>query len=251
VNGIESRRRLVWLGLGLALFLVGAGRADYPESFKEGIRSRDFHDWPKMVAAMRQAIAQQPQATGENVRIYGNYVAPYLPQYFLGLGLFRQGDWLEAAKAFREAQAQGTVRGLNRGRLEFFQEVCSRHLEATGQRAPSPPRPPRTSLPAANPVPPDPPNPVHKEPKEVLLKALDDAEREARKWLKQGDNLVRDLKTRGGVDPDLLAVAESRIRNASFLLDGCRREGDLDGVQRARDDAHAACEILDEMVKGR
>ena len=254
MNGIERGRRPVWLGLGLALFLAGAGRADYLQSFKAGIRAKDFRQWPQMVAAMRDAAAQQPQATGENVPIYGNYVVPYLPQYFLGVGLVRQGEWLEAAKAFQEAQAQGTVRGLNRGRMEFFQEVCSRRLEAMGQRAPSPPRVPRPPAASApgNPTNPTAPvvEPVGKSG-DVIRRALDKADRDGRDWLKRGETLVRDLKTRGGVDPDLMAVAESRFRNASFLLDGCRREGDLAGVERARDNARAAWEILDEMAKGR
>jgi len=230
--------------VGLALVLAGAGRADYLESFKAGIRAKNFHQWPQLVSAMRQAIAQQPQATGENVPIYSNYVVQYLPHYFLGLGLFRQGEWLEAAKAFQEAQAQGTVRGLYRGRMEFFQEVCSRHLEGTRQM-PLPVPPAR-----ANPVRPNPPPPVQK-PIEVVRDALDKAEHEGRDWLKRGANLVRDLKAKGRTDPDLLAVAESRLQTADFQLDGCRREGDLEGVERARDNAHAAYEILDELVKGR
>jgi hypothetical protein len=251
VIGKASGRTSFWSGLGLALFLASAGWADYPESFKAGIRAKDFHQWPAVVSAMRQAIALQPRATGENVRIYGNYVAPYIPHYFLGLGLFRQGDWSGAARAFREAQAQGTVRGLYRARMEFFQEVCSRHLEGSRQTVAPPPsvssRPVRPDPAGAYSPSPDPPP----KPGEVLKEALDKAAREGREWLKRGEGLLRELKANRRADPDLLAVAERRLQTASFQLDGCRREGDLEGVERARDDAHAAWEILHELTKGR
>lgn len=257
MNGTGTARRSACLVLGLAFALAAAGRADFPESFKAGIRAKDFGQWPQMVGAMRQAIAQQPRATGENVRIYGNYVAPYIPHYFLGLGLFRQGDWPGAAQAFQEARVQGTVRGLYRARMEFFQEVCSRHLEGSRPTAtPSLPSAPRPA-PQVRPY----PQGRAQQPIEVRREALDQAVRDAHDWLAKGESLVRDLKAKRKADPrsfdrdptrvEMLEVAERRLQAASFQLDGCRREGDLEGAEHARDDAQAAWEILDEQRRGR
>jgi hypothetical protein len=255
VNGMARSCRAAWLGPGLALALAGTALAEYPESFKAGIRAKDFHQWPQVVSAMREAIAHQPQSTGENVRIYGNYVAPYIPHYFLGLGLFRQGDWPGAAKAFQEAQAQGTVRGLYRARMEFFQEVSSQHLERSRQTMPSMPGRSGNANSAPRPRPSlsvraDPSGPAL-QPSEVRRDALDKTVREGRDWLNRGEKLVRDLQAKRRTDPDILTVAEHRLQTASFQLDGCRREGDLEGAERARDDAHAAWEILDDLVRGR
>lgn len=259
IHGTPHKRPVRW-GLVLVIALAGTAWADYPESFKTGMRAVDFHAWSQVAQAMREAIAEQPRATGENVRIYGVRVAPYIPQYFLGLALFRQGDYAGAATALGEAEAQGTVHGLFRGRLEFFQEVCARRLGGT-RPVPTPSRPSPGS--ATSPVSPSPGPPGSgpvQAPAVVRQKAIEEAAREARDWLARGESLVGDLQERHRRDPrkferdptrtDILEVAERRLQAADFLLEGCRKEGDLGGVERARDDAHAAWEMLDELAKG-
>jgi hypothetical protein len=239
----------VCFSLASALALAGAIRADYPESFKAGIRAKDFGRWYEVASAMRQAIAQQSRATGENVRIYGNRVEPYIPHYFLGLALFRQGDWAAAAEAFQEAQKQGTTRGLYHYRMGFYQEVCSRHLE--GLRPSALPRP-RAPSPSVLPVDPGAADPIPRvmRTEEVRREMLEKTEREGREWLKRCTSILRTLKARSRVDPVTLAVAEERLETAAFQLDGCRREGDLEGAARAAESAHLAYETLEDLAKG-
>jgi hypothetical protein len=253
------------LGVVIVLGWGGLGRADYPQSFRDGLRAVDFRDWPRVAAAMRQAIAQQPRSTGENVRVYGTRVVPYIPQYFLGLALYRQGDCDGAVRAFTEAEAQGTVRGIYRARLDIYQDVCAQRI---GRPRPAVPGPPVTIASGSNPPPgasrrTPPPLPSVPSPapdpgpapstQEVRQKALRDAVREGQQWISRGEKLLQDLKKRR-VDPlraENLKIAERRLQEASFRLEGCRLEGDIEGAESARDHAQATWELLEDTAKGR
>lgn len=241
------------LGMALALALASASRADFLQSFRAGIRAVDYHEWRAVEIAMRQAIAKQPRSTGDNVRIYGVRVVPYIPHYFLGLALYRQGDCAAAATALAEAEAQGTVHGLYRARLDFFQDVCAQRL---GRPRPMPTLsspPQRTaSLATADPTPVPPPAAVHQS-------ALEEMVRDARQWIAKCEKLAKTLDERRRADPrkfdrdptraEVLEVARYRMSAAAFRLEGCRREGDLAGAERSRDDAQATWEMLDELAK--
>lgn len=248
--------------LGIVLVLVGAGlgRADYPQSFRDGLRAADFRDWPRVAAAMRQAIAQQPRSTGENVRVYGTRVVPYIPQYFLGLALYRQNDCQGAMEAFTEAEAQGTVRGLYRARLDLYQDVCAQRIGRPRPVSPiasgpsSPPGGSRRTPPPlrSDPLPVPDPGPAPST-QEVRQKALRDAVHDGQEWIRRGEKLLQDLKRRR-VDPrraEDLKIAERRLQEASFRLEGCRLEGDIEGAESARDHAQATWELLEETAKGR
>jgi hypothetical protein len=256
----------VLLTAALAVVFTASGFGGFAESFKAGIRAWDYKDWPEVVAAMRQSIAEKPAATGDYIRIYGTRLVPYIPHYFLGLGLYRQGDYAGARQAFAQAKAQGHVKGVYRSRMELFQAVCSKALErmsvpqgpaappATGNSrpalipggasAPHPPSPPR------RPVLPDPLPPT---PKGVHQKALEEVTREARQSILRGRKLLDELEQRRQSDPQRaveVEVAGERLRTAEFQLRGCLIEGDLAGAEKARDDLQAACELLDEAAKG-
>jgi len=250
-----------------ALLVAGTLQADYLGSFEAGLRALDFHDWRQMAAAMSQAIAEQPPVTVESVRFYGMRRVPYIPHYFLGLGLFRQGDYAGAAAALAEAAAQGRVHGIFRARMEFFQEVCALRLgkpwpppsparPPLARSSPKPP-PPSHSPAGASPQPPDPV--LILEPGQQRRKALEESVQEGRQWISRGKTLMHSLAERRRRNPrdfdrdparaDVIAVAERRLQSASFQLEGCWREGDLEGAENARDDAHATWEMLDELAK--
>jgi hypothetical protein len=253
-------RRIVRLGLVLAWATAAAGRADAPASYKDGVRAADFGDWGQVADTMRQAIAEQPRSTGENVRIYGMQMAPYVPHYYLGLALYRQGDFAGADAAFAQAEAQGTTRGILRARLDLYRDVCAQRLGRSRDRGPRPPAAAqritaKPTAPPSSPVITQKPPALPSTPLEVRNKALEAAVREGTEWSAKGEKLIRSLEAQPRAqDPNhaaTLAVARSRLRNAAFRLEGARREGDVDGVERARDDARAAWEVLDELSKSR
>jgi tetratricopeptide (TPR) repeat protein len=92
---------------------------------------------------------------------------------------------------------------------------------------------------------------------EVRQQQLSKVSREAEELLRRGRELAAKLEQRRHAgatafrrDPDLaeeLAAANRLLSSASFRLEGSRREGDLDGVERARDQAEAACQVLKEL----
>lgn len=61
------------------------------ELFNVALRAQDFKDWKKSAELLERALKKQPE-NGELVRRYGTIYAEYLPNYYIGLALFHQGD---------------------------------------------------------------------------------------------------------------------------------------------------------------
>jgi hypothetical protein len=269
--------RPLWLAVALALAVSSPVLGDAPQSFKDGIRAFDYGKWPELVSAMRRAIAEQPRATGDNVKIYGMNFAPYIPHYFLGLGLYRQGDCKGAREAFDQAEAQGTTRGLYRARMEFLQDLCAQKLgvargrvqtasvppasssqSSTGQRRNPGTRPP-SPVPVAPSQPSTPPGPALP-PDAVRKKALAESVREGQQWVSRGQKLIETINQRRRADPrkfdrdptraEILDFAGPQLKAAAYRLESCQREGDVDGAERAREDAEATWGMLEELLKG-
>jgi hypothetical protein len=253
--------RSLWLAVALALAGSPPAWGDTPQSFKDGVRAFDFKDWSQVVSTMRRAISQQPRATGDNVKVYGVRVVPYIPHYFLGLGLYRQGDCKGAREAFDQAEAQGTTRGLYRARMEFLQDLCAQKLGVSQGRV-QPRQNSITRSPVQAPVVPSqpstPPGPALP-PDAVRKKAIEESVREGSQLVSKGQKLIQTLNERRRADPrkfdrdptraEILTLSGQRLRAAAFQLQSCQREGDVDGAERARDDAEATWEMLDELMK--
>ena len=77
--------------------------ADYRESFSQGIRAYRAENWRATAVLMQQALQEQPRETGR-VQITGNDTVPYLPSFYLGDALLRQGDCAGALTAFERAR---------------------------------------------------------------------------------------------------------------------------------------------------
>lgn len=274
----RGKTRPALLGIVLALALTGTGRADYLESFRAGFRAVEFKQWPEAVWSMREAIAQKPQNPGENVRVYGTILVPYIPHYFLGLGLYRQGDFAGAMTAFEEAEAKGMARGLYRSRLRLYHGLCVKRLSLPPRQiAQQPPRPspgtgggprpggvsqsapPVQTRPGPRPAPDPGTGATPATSTEVRKQTLQKAVREGQEWLARGDKIVGSLAQKRQRDPRRferdpnriqdLKFAEEKLQAARFQLEACRREGDVDGAEEARNDAQAAWEMLDELSK--
>lgn len=272
----RDKVRPALLGIVLTLALAGTGRADYLESFKAGYRAYEFKQWPQVVSSMRQAIAQRQQNPHENVRIYSTILVPYIPHYFLGLGLYRQGDYAGALKAFEDAEAKGMIRGLYRSRLRVYRDLCADRVGAprptlvarqpgrgipgtgtnSGTGGGSQSTPPFVSS-APGRVP-DPVTPATST--EVRKQSLQKMVREGQEWLAKGDKAVGGIEQKRRRDPQRferdkarvedLKYAKEKLEVSRFQLEACRREGDLDGAEEARNDAQAAAELLEELEKG-
>ena len=90
-------------GLAPALY------ADYQASFRNGITAIDRRRWSEAAAAMRAAIAENPNEGAKKVFIYGTRYVEYTPHYYLGLALSRSNNCTEAVPALRQSEQQGVI----------------------------------------------------------------------------------------------------------------------------------------------
>lgn len=126
----------------LALLGAPAVHADFKQSYARGKEAAAAGRWSEVEARMREAIAEQPQAQ-PRVRIYGMRFEPYVPQYYLGLAAYRQGNCAEATRNWTDAAAAGIVRGDStlQGVVDEGLGECRRKSQAVlaQQPAPTPP----------------------------------------------------------------------------------------------------------------
>ena len=115
--------------------------ADYRESFSQGIRAYRAENWRATAVLMQQALQEQPRETGR-VQITGNETVPYLPSFYLGDALLRQGDCAGALTAFERARNTPAANNRNwLARMDQARETC-------GGRTPAPPARPPDAAPA-------------------------------------------------------------------------------------------------------
>lgn len=90
--------------------LVGsASGADDPrQSYLDGLRAYERHNWQQAARLLRQAITRRPEEASR-ARLVGAMPEPYLPHAYLGLALYRVKLCGEAAEAFRATLAQQAV----------------------------------------------------------------------------------------------------------------------------------------------
>lgn len=149
--------------LGAALMIASSACADYKDSYSRGVKAVKSGDWAEVRERMQDAIADNPTAQ-TRVRLYGQRWEPYVPQYYLGLAAFNQGDCSTALAQFRSAANAGVIASLPDLKAEQDRAVakCDTRVAqqdkpgsntTTTQQAPDGGR----TEPAKPPVKPDPP----------------------------------------------------------------------------------------------
>jgi hypothetical protein len=97
-----------------------------PKEFKDGIKAQDDEKWPESAKLMSEALAKQPE-DGEGTRIYGTKFVPYLPQFFLGLALYKQGDCRGALREWEQCLSSGAIVKTNRfAELQQYMAECKK-----------------------------------------------------------------------------------------------------------------------------
>jgi hypothetical protein len=109
VPGSDVARALL---AGAALVVAAAVHAqgNFRESYARGKEAAANSRWTEVEARMREAIAAEPTPQAR-VRIYGMRFEPYVPQYFLGLAAYRQGDCAEAQRQWTHAPTAAVLAG--------------------------------------------------------------------------------------------------------------------------------------------
>lgn len=106
--------------------------ADAEQSFKKGLEASDQQDWPEAAEFFRQAVAEDGLESSRRVFISGVFSSPYLPHFYLGWSLYRQGPPFcsEALKSWRASAQQGVVQTFRRQYqdLQSGRETCLEQL---------------------------------------------------------------------------------------------------------------------------
>jgi len=232
-------RRL--LTLALIGCLVAPLAADYRDSFRRAVQARNRGRWVEVIKYLREAIAEQPQDTGERINISGMDFVPYLPQFFLGTALFNVGDCAGALEAWQKSEAQGAVKRVNEyNMLQGMRKKCEARLAAVGVTPPTtrPPAAPPAST--ATPTPAAPDKPAGPDPAalnaatQAATAAINRAE-DASKSVDQLSNdtlLVKIWRTDSALGPDD-DRARATLGRARVELDAGRKESNLQRLQEA------------------
>ena len=161
--------------LGLCAALAAAAgaqaQANFREAYARGKEAAANSRWSEVEARMREAIAAEPTPQAR-VRIYGMRFEPYVPQYFLGLAAYRQGNCTEAQRQWSHAPTAAILEGdaTLKGVVEQGLADCRKRQPQLAQQAPQPAAPatappaPATQPPAS---PPSTPTPAPAQPAAV------------------------------------------------------------------------------------
>lgn len=103
---LRARGAVLLLGLAAAF----AAHADYKRTYAEGLDAARAGDWGTVRQKMQEALAEEA-APAAKVRLYGTRFDAYVPQYYLGLAAYKQGNCAEAISNWENAAARPIIAG--------------------------------------------------------------------------------------------------------------------------------------------
>lgn len=157
-----------------ALCVATLAHADYKDNYALGLKAYNDGDYAKARELMQQALAEHPEPAAR-IRLYGQRWEPYLPQYYLGMVAFKQGDCATAlaqwnAPANRQVVAQlAEINGAQqRDAAACEQKVVAKVEDKPKPQPAAPEVPPAKTIVAENPsARPASPPPVAPKPADV------------------------------------------------------------------------------------
>jgi len=165
---VPAGKPRAWVAIG-ALCVATLARADYKDNYALGLKAYNDGDYAKTRELMQQAFAEHAEPAAR-VRLYGQRWEAYVPQFYLGMVAFKQGDCATAlaqwnAPANRQVVAQ--VAEINNAQ-QRDSAACEQKVVAKTEDKPKPqPTAPETPQgktvvaenPPAKPASPQPPPP--------------------------------------------------------------------------------------------
>lgn len=139
-RSLSLLRVVFWISSAILGLRSSASGADALDAYKRGIVALDLKQWATGAEAFREAIAANPIEGGKSIWIYGNRFENYLPHYYLGLALSKQGTLEQAVKELEESERQGHVQKTR------HEKELRRLLDEARNRL-SPPKPPTAAPP--------------------------------------------------------------------------------------------------------
>lgn len=101
-------RSLRLLTLIAALALAAPVFADYKQDYARGADAAGDENWSEVELLMRKALAGSTTPLSRT-RLYGQRFEAYVPQYYLGLAAYRQGDCAGAMRWFGDPAAASII----------------------------------------------------------------------------------------------------------------------------------------------
>lgn len=150
VSDLRAHRLLALLaGLALAAPIL----ADYKQDYARGAKAAGDENWNEVETLMRKALSESSTPVAR-VRLYGQYFAPYVPQYYLGLAAYRQGDCTAAMRWFGDAAAASIINdsGQFKGIADEATRTCKSKLAALKPPPTKPVQAPPVQAPIERPV---------------------------------------------------------------------------------------------------
>ena len=159
----------------VAFIAASPTAADYKDSYSRGLEAAKDGDWATVRARMQEAIQDNPTAA-PRVRLYGQRWEPYVPQYYLGLAAFKQGDCAAALAQWRSSANTSVIGSVPNLKAEQDRDAASCDTRLAQQTKPEPPKtdPKGSTTPVApdggTSRPPPKPEPTKPEPKPEPVK---------------------------------------------------------------------------------
>jgi hypothetical protein len=123
-----------------ALCAAALAHADYKDNYALGLKAYNDGDYAKARELMQQALAEHPEPAAR-IRLYGQRWEPYLPQYYLGMVAFKQGDCATALAQWNAPANRQVVTQLAEinGALQRDAAACEQKVVAKVEEKPKPP----------------------------------------------------------------------------------------------------------------
>ncbi len=125
--------------LTVALIAAVPVAADYKDSYSRGLEAAKDGDWAAVRQRMQEAVQDNPTAA-PRVRLYGQRWEPYVPQFYLGLAAFKQGDCATALAQWRSSQNTAVIGSVPNLKAEQDRSAASCDTRVAQQPKPEPPK---------------------------------------------------------------------------------------------------------------
>jgi hypothetical protein len=122
-----------------ALLAASPVLSDYKDSYSRGLEAAKDGDWATVRQRMQEAIQDNPTAA-QRVRLYGQRWEPYVPQFYLGLAAFKQGDCATALAQWRSSANSGVIASVPNLKAEQDRSSAACDTRVAQQPKPEPPK---------------------------------------------------------------------------------------------------------------
>jgi len=146
---------LASLGIVLLILASSPALAGWQEDYKDARTALNEGKHNKAENLFRSAIAQKGAEKANAIKASGMFFEPYLPHFYLGMTLFQQKSYAEAAREFDLSESQGVVvkDAALMAQLSQMRSTAKSLAQAAAPPSPPPPAPPPSTISEAPPPP--------------------------------------------------------------------------------------------------